>query len=333
MSNSLKKIIKNVLKIAFAVGIVLYLFKNGKLDFSLVGKAFASKKSWFFCILLLLTQISLSALRWKKLVEIKSHQKLPFTKVLGLTWIGLFFSSVLPGAVTGDFVKLVYARHLDQTLSKTFLLTTILMDRVIGLIGLLCLMGIMSIFTFSEVTDVAPQMKHLLFLNFSLFAGVIIFLVSLFLPKAIQAQILRVTGKIPMISAQINKTLEQVWLIGENTKTVAICFVISTLTQFCSVLALWTVTSPFYGNEVPLGQAFTFMPMGFIAMAIPISPAGLGVGHAIFETLFSFFHVSNGASLFNIYFVNYVCINILGIIPYLLNTSKALPSEINEFTT
>ncbi len=332
MPQKIKNIIRNIIKLTFSIGIILFLIKNGKLDFSLVGRAFENKKAWISCLFFLLAQICLSTYRWKKLVEIKSHNKLPFKKVMGLTWIGLFFSSVLPGVVTGDLVKLVYARHIDQTLSKTFLLTTILMDRVIGLIGLLCLMGIMSIFSFHEVTLLAPQMRQLLFLNFSLFAGVIFFLISLFLPKTIQAKILTITIKAPLLGKQINKTLEQVWLIGENTKTIIICFLLSTCSQFFSVLALWTITSPFYSTKISLIHAFTFMPVGFMAMAIPITPAGLGVGHAIFETLFSFFNVKGGASLFNIYFISYICINILGVIPYMFNSAKATEEEIKEFS-
>lgn len=309
------------------------LFKSGKLDFSLVVKSFENKKGLVVCILLLVAQILLATLRWKKLVEIKSEQKLPFFKITGLTWIGLFFSSVLPGVVTGDFVKLVYARHIDKNLSKTFLLTTILMDRIIGLIGLLCLMGIISLFTFNTISTIAPQMIPLLYFNFSLFAGVIVFLISLFLPKKIQGQILYLTSRLPFLGKQINKTLEQVWLIGENKKTVMGCFLISIITQTFSVLAFWKITAPFYNVEVPFIHAFTFMPVGFMAMAIPITPAGLGVGHAIFESLFSFFHVKNGASLFNIYFINYISVNLLGIIPYMMNSSgQPTEKEIQEFS-
>ena len=166
MKEKAKSAAKNVVKFALAGGIVAYLISKGKLDLSLLGRAWEAKAAWVMCALFIVAQILIATYRWKCLVEIKSEKKLPLFSVLMTTWIGLFFSSVLPGAVTGDLVKLVYARNLDRKLDKTFLLTTILMDRVIGLIGLLCLLGIFSIFSYSRIVAAAPPMQPRLFFNF-----------------------------------------------------------------------------------------------------------------------------------------------------------------------
>ncbi len=329
MKEKAKSVLKNVLKFGLAIGIVAYLVSKGKLDFSLLARAWEAKGAWAMCALFILCQIMISTFRWKKLVEIKASRHLPFPTVLKTTWIGLFFSSVLPGAVTGDLVKLVYARNLDRTLDKTFLLTTILMDRVIGLIGLLCLLGVFSLFSYSQIVAVAPPMQGLLYFNFSLFAGVLIFLGSLFMPKRVQQLVLDLSAKIPLLGNQIRKTMEQVWLIGESRNTVFLCFGLSMAAHFFAILAFWKLTMPFYELNIPLRFAFTFMPVGMMAMAIPITPAGLGVGHAIFGTLFSYFGVNNGASLFNLYFVTYVFVNLWGILPYMLSTTKApLPDGV-----
>jgi uncharacterized membrane protein YbhN (UPF0104 family) len=96
----------------------------------------------------------------------------------------------------------------------------------------------------------------------------------------------------------------------------------STGTQFLNVFSFWIICSPFF--EVPLSfqYAFTFIPLGLVSIAIPITPAGLGVGHAIFGTLFSYFGVNNGASLFNLYFLMMISLNLLGTIPYLLSGKR-----------
>ena len=60
-------------------------------------------------------------------------------------------------------------------------------------------------------------------------------------------------------------------------------------------------------------------------MSIPIAPAGLGVGHAAFHTLFGYFGIKDGASLFNIYFIFVIMTNLTGIIPYLLIDRKKEP--------
>jgi hypothetical protein len=104
--------------------------------------------------------------RWKLLLEVKSQGKLPGKKIVGLTWIGLLFSSILPGAVTGDVLKVVYARNLDPTLSKTYLITSALMDRIIGLLGLLFLLGFFSIINYKDLVMHGPAWRGYCILTF-----------------------------------------------------------------------------------------------------------------------------------------------------------------------
>ncbi|MCO4792474.1 MAG: flippase-like domain-containing protein [Bacteriovoracaceae bacterium] len=323
--------IKNLLKFVFAAGIIYWLLKSGKLDLTLVKKSFSAGYYWLGCLGILVVQDIISAFRWKILLEIKTGKKLPVLAMIKLTWIGLFFNSFLPGAVTGDFIKLLYAKDLDPKLTKTFLVTSVLLDRIIGLIGLLFLLGLFSVVYFSEITGISPQLNKLLYVNSLLFLGVIFFFISLFLPEKIQLTLRGFAIRIPVIGNKIDNTLEQVWLIGKNKKAVLSCALISMVLQFMNVCALYTVSYPFIEGSLPLAYAFTFIPIGFIAVAIPISPAGLGVGHMAFDSLFGYFNISGGANFFNLYFISLVFINLFGFIPYILSGRKHSLKEAEEF--
>jgi len=311
-------IVKILLKLLFAAAILFWLIHQGKLDFSLIGKAFQDPKWPMLTIFLVLTTNLFGAWRWKKLVEIKAGRNLPFVPILKLSWIGLFFSSVLPGAVTGDILKIFYAKHLDPKLTKTFLIMSVLMDRIIGLIGLLFLLGGFSLYSYREVTAISPSLAHLIHFNFLLFIGVFIFFLSIFLPKTIQAKILPWTLRVPFLGERIHKTLEQVWLMGQSHGTILLCLGMSLCSQFFNILGFWSITAPFYQVPISFPHIFTFMPVGMMAVAVPISPAGLGVGHAIFDGLFKLYGTFNGASLFNLYFIITVSINLMGVFPYLM---------------
>lgn len=324
--------IKTILKFLFAGGIIFWLLRSGKLDMSLVKKSFSAGYYWLACLGILVVQDIVSAFRWKILLEIKTGTKLPAFSMIRLTWIGLFFNSFLPGAVTGDFIKLLYAKDLDPKLTKTYLVTSVLLDRIIGLIGLLFLLGLFSILYFKEVTGLSPQINRLLYVNSLLFIGVIFFFVSLFLPANIQEMLRGIARKIPVLGNKIDNTLEQVWLIGQNKKAVIICAIMSMGLQFLNVCALYTVSYPFMGEGIKLAYAFTFIPIGFIAVAIPISPAGLGVGHMAFEKLFGYFSIDGGANFFNLYFLSLVFINLFGFIPYILSGKKHSLKEAEEFS-
>ncbi|MBC7540415.1 MAG: flippase-like domain-containing protein [Bacteriovorax sp.] len=315
---------KTLLKFIFAIALVYWLVTSGKLDLSLVSKSFKVGPQWLIALFLIIIIVALGAYRYKLLLETKSQKKLRFFDVLRLNYIGLFFSSVLPGAVTGDLIKLVYIKKLDQSFSKTFLITVTLLDRIIGLAGLLFLAGFFSLIYFSEVTALSPKIAHVIILNLFLFGGTIAFLLTLISPFKFQKMIVDLIQKIPLLGKKISKLLNQLFELRENRKDLLKCFLLSIVTQFLSILAFWTISSPFYSGHLPLQYAFTFIPVGLIATAVPISPGGLGVGHVLFANLFSFVNIDNGASLFNLFFLLSFAHNFLGVIPYLLVGRKTV---------
>jgi uncharacterized membrane protein YbhN (UPF0104 family) len=298
---------------------------SGKLDFSLVGQAFHIGYFWLISLCLILLQCLIGVYRYKTLLEIKSSKTIPYLELTKINWIGFFFSSMLPGAVTGDLVKLVYVKKIDPTLTKTFLVTSALLDRILGLSGLLFLSGFFSLVYFGEVTKISPQISHIILLNLFLFLGTFVFFLILLAPIRMQNIFLK------FIPKKLSSIFHQVFSLREKRKEIFICFLLSVTVQFLGILAFWTVTSPFYGVHLPLPYVFTFIPIGMITLAIPISPGGLGVGHAIFANLFSMVNISNGASLFNLFFLCNLSINLLGVIPYLLAGKKPSAKEMEEF--
>jgi hypothetical protein len=98
--------------------------------------------------------------------------------------------------------------------------------------------------------------------------------------------------------------------------------VLSILVQFMAVLIFWSLIHPFVGNHMNFVQALAFIPLGLMTLALPIAPSGLGVGHAIFQKLFELSGIDNGASLFNLYFVVTLAVNVLGVIPYVMTKAK-----------
>jgi hypothetical protein len=325
--------IKMILKFLFAGGIIYWLVQTDKLDFSLVNQVLDHHWLLAGCFSLLLFQASIASLRWSYLLKIEAKEHIPFFKVLKLTYIGLFFNTVLPGAVTGDLIKLVYAKDIDPSISKTYLVTSVLLDRIIGLVGLLSLLGVFSIINYSDLKEISPNLTNLVHFNFIVFAGMLSVLGTIFIPEKLQSIILRWTIKVPIIGSKINQTLMKVWQIGQNKVVVLKCYIISILTQMISVYAFWLLASPFYEVPLSLGYAFTFIPLGFVAISIPITPAGIGLGHAIFGTLFAYFSINNGASLFNLYLLIMFSNNILGLIPYVLSGKRHSLKDTTEFTT
>ncbi|MFZ8933454.1 MAG: lysylphosphatidylglycerol synthase transmembrane domain-containing protein [Bacteriovoracaceae bacterium] len=320
-----------LLKFVFAFGIIIYLINKGELDFSLIGEMTYNHKSTLALGLVgLLLAATISAVRWRSILHIKSAKKIKVLTMMRLTWIGLFFNCFLPGAVTGDLIKLIYAKEVDPTLKKSFLLMSAFVDRVMGLIGMILLLGISTLVFYDEMIAMGPELEKVIFINALLFLGIIIFLTTLFFPQNIQKIILTLIEKLPIIGKHLVHPITDVWTIGKNRKVVFMGITLSMIMQACNVMALYTLASPFFNTSLELAKSFSFIPIGFVAMAIPIAPAGMGVGHAIFGTLFSYYGIKGGASLFNIYFVAMASINLIGAIPYLISGKKLKLDDDNS---
>ncbi len=319
-----------LLKFIFAGGIIYWLIQSDKLDFGLIKDSLKSGPELYIAFFIYSSVVLLTSYRWQSLLQIKASAQLKFKQVLPVTWIGLFFSTFLPGAVTGDVIKLVYIKDLDNSFSKTYLVTSVLVDRIIGLCGLLSLAGIFTIFNYQELSSLSKELQHIMNFNFLLFLGGLSFMLALFMPTKIQEFFLALSKKIPFIGTKLENTLSQAWLVGENKKVVLKVFLISLIVQFLNIFVIWLITKPFYPSDISLSLLFSIVPIGLISVAIPISPAGAGVGHFLFEKLFAMLGIPKGASLFNLHFLMLILVNLMGVIPFLLKKKHSI-KEAKDF--
>jgi hypothetical protein len=89
-------------------------------------------------LVLALAAVPLQAMRWRMVLE-ENGNHLPITGLLRFVLIGHFFSQTLPSSVGGDAVRAWCAYRWG--LPPTDALTTVLLDRVVSLLGLLVLIA------------------------------------------------------------------------------------------------------------------------------------------------------------------------------------------------
>ncbi|MBT4790200.1 MAG: flippase-like domain-containing protein [Halobacteriovoraceae bacterium] len=317
-----KTIITNLLKFSFAAGLIYWLVTSGKIDFSLLSQLMNKPLTIALIVIALQLDHMLVAFRLKVLIQKRAAKSINFLKLFISNWIGIFFNSVLPGSVTGDLIKIFYIQELDKNLTKKFLLISVLVDRVVGLIGLVLVGGITSLIHYKTLTALSYEVEKLVQVNIALVLGVFLTLGLIFFLPQLPPLISQFFQKKNIMAGLFNK-LEEIWndlCLFRNRLLLLIG--LSVLVQSGAVLIFWYLTSPFAQGDFNLTTAFSIMPIGFISIAIPIAPAGLGVGHAVFDKLLGFFSITNGASLFNIYFFIVMFSNLTGVIPYILYPRK-----------
>lgn len=314
----LKTYLINTFKILVAALLIGWLLKSGKLDLKLIAQLKDHLWEVSCAVIVSVLNLVLVSFRWQGILKARSGANIPLLGILKVTWIGQFFSSVLPGSVSGDLVKMLYIQKYDGTLTKKFVFASILIDRVMGLSALIMLVGLSSLFFSSHILENAPAMKPLLETNYILAAIVITGLLVFFFAHDPIRKILQMLQKrfMPKVWEKIIVLFDDLTSIKPQIlKAVFISFIV----QFLGVIVFWSLIYPFVGGKMDFVQALAFIPLGLMTLALPVAPSGLGVGHAIFQKLFEYSGIDNGASLFNLYFVLTLSVNVMGVIPYLLS--------------
>jgi uncharacterized protein (TIRG00374 family) len=228
----------------------------------------------------------LASERWRVLVK---SQGIP-AKVWSsfkLTLIGQFFNFAMPGGVGGDVIKAYYfTREFPGT--KVVAATSVLMDRVLGLYAMIFLALAVMIYDFGHVSQV-PTLMTLFYFIIALFVVFTVALSLIFSSKVYKTQILkRVINKLPL-AEKFMKIYESLHLYGNSIPRIAQVIGISLIAQSTAILFLYMVGVVSGYTDIPAKTYFLVAPLGFMATAIPISPAGVGVGQAAFYFLFNIY--------------------------------------------
>jgi uncharacterized protein (TIRG00374 family) len=139
----MNKKVLTFLQLALGAGLIAFFFSkiadSGKLN-EFNAAIHSAAVNWpflliaitcfFFCIFL-------CNIRWYLLLG-SQQVRLAFGRTLVLYFIGQFFSSFMPGGTSGDLIKAIYvAREVPD--KKTEVVSTVFIDRIIGLLGLIIL--------------------------------------------------------------------------------------------------------------------------------------------------------------------------------------------------
>jgi uncharacterized protein (TIRG00374 family) len=284
-SKKIKNILFQTLKIAFSVGIIYWLVQSGKLNFKALLNLL-HPQYLFLALLLIGANMFLTSERWRMLLLTQSH-RLPSWQTFKLTLIGIFFNFVVPGGVGGDIVKAFYFAK-DHPESKLVAATSVLMDRVLGLYSMTLMAFFAMIFDWDHVQSI-PTLQLLWTFILLLFLGFNVVLGVIFSQKLYDRGILnRFLAKLPLFE-KTSRIYESLHMYGRSLKYVITSVLISLLAQTFSILFMILA-----GNVSGLGHMawstyFLVAPLGFMATAIPISPAGVGVGQAAFYFLFNLY--------------------------------------------
>jgi hypothetical protein len=312
----IKSILKNLIKILITVLILYYLNQKGLLDFSRVKSVFNDKLSVSIVVLAFLFCNYLGALRWQLLLR-GQNLHLKFKDTFSLTWIGIFFNTALPGAVSGDVVKGYYiVRKQADGKGKIKAFTTLLLDRLLGLSALVIVSFVAMIFNQKAIASVSA-LKPLSGLITIIFFSILIFYVFVLYDSWIARKVESFLPKLPF-GHLFEKFFSSVKAYENNKRYILYGLLISICIHLILISCFRMLALKLPGfYEVSFSKIYFLVPFGMLVTAIPIAPAGLGTGHAAFAYLFHLLNISVGADAFTAYVSFQLLMSLIGGVFYL----------------
>ncbi|MBK9293051.1 MAG: flippase-like domain-containing protein [Oligoflexia bacterium] len=285
MNSRLKALTINFAKFGLAAVLIFWLVKSEKITFDPFKLLF--EKWWLipFALGSVLIVILVNNYRWVLLLRGQKINKNWFS-TLRLTFIGLFFNLVMPGSVGGDVLKAYYISK-DHPQTKMKSVTSIIVDRIVGLYAIIVIAFLAIIFNFEKLSS-QPQLKSLSVFIVVLFIGFSVFFTLSFSRRIRKNKITKfVLEKIPG-GRLIEKLYDALNAFRNGTYEFIVGILLSLFAQTQLIFSLYVLAQELH-FDTSLRACFFIIPIGFIATAIPVSPAGIGVGQAVFFKLFQWY--------------------------------------------
>jgi len=276
-----------LLKITLAVALIVWLVGSGKLDFTILFGDPGNILHLVGCLAIFLN-VLLQVVRWVWLLEAQDIE-IGLGRAVEVTWIANFFALALPGVVGGDAVRAFYLLG-DAKKTKLAGVSTVLVDRIIGVYSLFWIGGFVSAWILISSTEVPAILADIAHVNLLILLGSTLLLTAgLCLPLELLRKGLR---HLPFAES----LAETVTAYKRRKRILLRCFFVSlvgnmldTATYFLAALVL--------RNPISLQQTFTAGPLVTLANMLPISPGGLGVAETAAAVLFGQFGIRNGAAI------------------------------------
>lgn len=282
MSVHVKEILKRVLKFVVAFGLIGYMVYAGYLDFSVFNKLLTPT---FItgCLILAGMNIMFANARWVVLLQARGFAT-NFRETFPLGLIGLFFNYALPGAVGGDVVKGYYIAQ-DHHTRKMDAVTSVVMDRIVGLYGMV-VMAILALTMDLNLVLENLTLRWVALSTLALFIAMTSFFAIAFSKRLRSfATFEQLLQKLPA-GGTFLRVYDAVHSYGHSRSALTWALILSFLAQVTAILFVMLIGLAVGDTSIPLTTFLFAVPLGFIISAVPVAPAGLGVGQLAFLFLF-----------------------------------------------
>jgi uncharacterized protein (TIRG00374 family) len=252
--------------------------------------------------------ITLWAGRWHYIMR-GSGEKISYRRVLTTTLIGNFFAMFLPEMVGNDLARMSEVSEERKTNAR--IVSTVLLDRVIGLISLVMMAMLGLLLGFHHLKDDAPAITLLVV---GLFVGLGVGWLVFFNRSLMRR--LNWVFRLPLadrFEAPVHSLYNALHDLQTQPRLLLVSVGMSFALQLVEIFSVIFIALSL-GINVPLSYFFIFMPIIWVITMVPISISGLGVREGAFAFFFSQVGMAseNAIALSLLYYSYLLCTGLVG---------------------
>jgi uncharacterized protein (TIRG00374 family) len=282
----LRTLIRTVVVVALAVGLVAIFLRNADLAQVWHSVAEARKDYLLLALALIAVGFVIRAERWKYLLEPIGHTR--FSNVLRTTVIGFGASAVLP-ARAGEVIR-PYLLARKEGISATAAFATIIVERVLDLVGVLTLLAL-----FLLLFDPGLEARDSAVFSAIRYGGFVMapvaigaLLVMFFLaghPERLHAWLLKAEAVFPAriaaVIARFAKTFVEGFGVLRRPERLIAALSWSIVLWISIAAGIWAVSIAF-GIAMPFTGAWLMLAPLVVGVAVP-TPGGVGGFHEAYR--------------------------------------------------
>lgn len=344
----------NLLKIGLAAALIWYVVdKAGGPETIVRALSSIDRGGWVVGLAIVFVANVLAMLRWHLLMRSVGLNSTPWI-ALRLGFLGVFFNNVVPGLTGGDLVKAVYVTR-ENPEQRAAAVVSVIVDRAIGIVALALIAAVVIPFDFESYGQAAVGIY-----GFLAAAGVGAVLV---LSRRAKARLRSLLARFGVSSQKagaglLGKLDQAVSMYRDRTRLLALAVLMSVTVHMLIIVALSVFGEALTDGGLAALDAGTFelqegadavtrraellslhdmqldaycsvVPIIMIISALPIAPAGWGVGEAAFVYFFSTVGVvsTDATALSFTYRLTAMLVSLLGGVFFVLDRRRVLEAS------
>ncbi|QDV36869.1 lysylphosphatidylglycerol synthase transmembrane domain-containing protein [Tautonia plasticadhaerens] len=313
MTRNARNLLIHVILSAVALGLLGLAIYSNRDQIARVMERPIDTRAFVLAFLVYMAALLLTFLRWFALVRALG---LPFRVVdaVRLGFIGNVFNLVIPGAVGGDVIKGAFLCR--EQAKKTQAVASMIIDRLLGLIGLFLLAGLAGLWAWSGSSE---DVRLLIGLAWAASVAGPVGLAVLFSPTLYRPLLDLVAGK-GKLGAVASELVTAAGVYRSRLPIVAGALGSAMVSHALFVLAFYLVDLALFRPDLPgIVSHYVVVPLSLFSTSVPLPFGALGLSEQVSDFLFAQVGHPGGAVAMMGYRVLMYAGGLLSVVVYLAN--------------